>query len=63
MVRRVFPYGSVKLVSKDRSLFQTNGHYLKHYYGEEDRDVEEIAISPHLRPTKDVKEALLGRQP
>ncbi|XP_022883665.1 uncharacterized protein LOC111400482 [Olea europaea var. sylvestris] len=44
VIRKVFPYGAVELVSLDGSTFQGNGQRLKHYYGEENKDVEEITL-------------------
>ncbi|XP_022880713.1 uncharacterized protein LOC111397982 [Olea europaea var. sylvestris] len=45
VIRKVFPYGSVELVGKDGSTFQANGQRFKHYYGEENWDVEEITLN------------------
>ncbi|XP_022858442.1 uncharacterized protein LOC111379317 [Olea europaea var. sylvestris] len=44
VVHKVFPYDSVELVSKNGTSFQANGQHLKHYYGDEDRYVEKIAL-------------------
>ncbi|XP_022857585.1 uncharacterized protein LOC111378583 [Olea europaea var. sylvestris] len=44
VIRKVFSYDAVELVSMDGSTFQANGQRLKHYYGEENRDVEEITL-------------------
>ena len=40
----MFPFGAVELWDKNGQVFRVNGQRLKHYFGEEKRDVENMPL-------------------
>ncbi|GJW65768.1 hypothetical protein Tco_0117652 [Tanacetum coccineum] len=47
-IAEVFPYGTVELSQPDGPNFKVNGHWIKHYYGEDipAMDVPILHLSP-----------------
>ena len=43
-IKQVFPFGAVELLGHDGHTFRINGQILKHYFGMEERKVEDIHL-------------------
>ena len=44
VIVKVSPHGAVELQSNDGTIFKVNGQYLKHYIGDEERLIENLAF-------------------
>lgn len=44
IVQKVVPFGTIELKIEDGSIFCVNGPRLKHYYGDEERNLQNILL-------------------